>query len=174
MGIQIQICSILRFSWSILAKCCAHLRTSSSKTQMLLLERLYFSNTDCFVRDSSCLHLTFVAFCLLSVIRKQYLKQCNYSVDQSAPLTGFRTDFTSSVWNFCRWVADVPPRETFPAAKSEEKRMFSQANKRGARSSRPWDRFRPQFGLTIRGRGEPGPHGSLSWIRHWFRFPSRF
>ena len=47
------------------------------------------------------LHLTFVAFCLLSVIRKQQLKQCNYSVDQSALLTGFRTDFTSSVWNFC-------------------------------------------------------------------------
>ena len=33
----------------------------------------------------------------------------------------------SSVWNFCRWVADFPPRETSPAAKSEEKRMFSQA-----------------------------------------------
>ena len=128
MGIQMQICSILRFPWSILAKCCAHLRTSSSKTQMLLLERLYFSNTDCFVRDSSCLHLTFVAFCLLSVIRKQYLKQCNYSVDQSALLTGFRTDFTTSVWNICRWVPDVSPRETFPVAKSEYKRLFSQAN----------------------------------------------
>ena len=37
------------------------------------------------------------------------------------------TDFTSSVWNFCRWVADVPPRETSPAAKSEQKRMFLQA-----------------------------------------------
>ena len=47
------------------------------------------------------LHLTFVAFCLLSFIRKQKLKQCNYSVDQSALLTRFRTDFTSSVWNFC-------------------------------------------------------------------------
>ena len=36
--------------------------------------------------------------------------------------------FASSVWNFCPWVADViPPRETSPAAKSEEKRMFSQA-----------------------------------------------
>ena len=35
--------------------------------------------------------------------------------------------FASSVWNFCHWVADVPPRETSPAAKSEEKRMFSQA-----------------------------------------------
>ena len=123
-----QICSILRFSWSILAKCCAHLRTSSSKTQVLLLERLYFCNIDCFVRDSSRLHLTFVVFCLLSVIRKQYLKQCNYSVDQSALLTGFRTDFTTSVWNICRWVPDVSPRETSPVAKSEYKRLFSQAN----------------------------------------------
>ena len=24
-------------------------------------------------------------------------------------MIGFRTDFTSSVWNFCRWVTDVPP-----------------------------------------------------------------
>ena len=31
---------------------------------------------------------------------------------------------TSSVWNFCRWVADVRPRETSPAAKSKEKRLF--------------------------------------------------
>ena len=36
--------------------------------------------------------------------------------------------FASSVWNFCHWVADVPPLETSPAAKSKEKRMFSQAN----------------------------------------------
>ena len=33
----------------------------------------------------------------------------------------------SSVWNFCSWVADVPPHETSKAAKSQEKRMFSQA-----------------------------------------------
>ena len=39
----------------------------------------------------------------------------------------FKHWFTSSVWNFCRRVADVPPRETSPKAKSEEKRMFSQA-----------------------------------------------
>ena len=69
-----------------------------------------------------------MVFCLLFVIRKQQLKQCNYSVDQSGLLTGLRTDFTSSVWNFCRWVTDVPPREMSPAAKSEEKGMFSQAN----------------------------------------------
>ena len=42
--------------------------------------------------------------------------------------------FASSVWNFCRWVADFPPRETSPAAKSEEKLMFSQVRKNWARS----------------------------------------
>ena len=36
--------------------------------------------------------------------------------------------FASSVWNFCRWVTDVPPRKTSPVAKSKEKRMFSQAS----------------------------------------------
>ena len=66
-----------------------------------------------------------MAFCLLSVICKQQLKQCNHSVDQSVLLTGFRTDFTSSVWNFCRWVADVHPCETSPAARSEGKRLFT-------------------------------------------------
>ena len=42
MGFQMQICSILRFSWSILVKCCVHLRMSSSKTQMLPLEKTIF------------------------------------------------------------------------------------------------------------------------------------
>ena len=41
--------------------------------------------------------------------------------------------FASSVWNFCCWVADVPPRVTSTAAKSEEKRMFSQARKEALR-----------------------------------------
>ena len=43
--------------------------------------------------------------------------------------------FASSVRNFCRWVAGVPPRETSPAVKSEEKRMFSQANTKGTEPS---------------------------------------
>ena len=70
MGFQMQICSILLFSWSILVKCCVHLRIQQN------------SNASCredyipqllavFVRDSSRLHLTFAGFCLLSVIRKQ-------------------------------------------------------------------------------------------------------
>ena len=53
----------------------------------------------------------------------------NESGVQSALMTGFWTDFTSSVWNFCRWVADVPPRETYLAEKSEEKRLSSEATK---------------------------------------------
>ena len=73
MGFQMQICSILCFSWSIFVKCYVNLRVSSSKTQMLLLEKNVFHkiNIDCFVIDSSHLHLTFLAFCLLSVIHKQ-------------------------------------------------------------------------------------------------------
>ena len=36
--------------------------------------------------------------------------------------------FTSSVWHFCHWVEDVPPRQTSPAARCYEKRLFSQAS----------------------------------------------
>ena len=36
--------------------------------------------------------------------------------------------YVSSVWNFCLWVAEVPSRKTSPAAKREEKQMFSQVN----------------------------------------------
>ena len=66
---------------------------SSSKTQMLL-ERTKFHKYWLFLLEihRSRLHLTFAAFCLLSVICKQKLKQWNYSVDQSALLTGFQTD----------------------------------------------------------------------------------
>ena len=53
MGFQMQIWSILRFSWSILVKCWVHLRTTSSKTQILLLQKNIFTNIDCFVIDSS-------------------------------------------------------------------------------------------------------------------------
>ena len=71
-GFQMQICSILRFSWSILVKCCVHMRISSStKLKCFFQRRLYSTNIGCFVRNSSRLHLTFAAFCLLSLIRKQ-------------------------------------------------------------------------------------------------------
>ena len=34
--------------------------------------------------------------------------------------------FTSSVWNFCRWVADVVPCEKSPAGMRGQKRLYSQ------------------------------------------------
>ena len=85
------------------------------------------TNIDCFVRDSSHLHLTFVAyyFCLLPVIRKQWLKQFNYSVDQSALLTGFRTDFRSSVWNFCGCVIDDSARNVPSGEEQGETDVFT-------------------------------------------------
>ena len=32
--------------------------------------------------------------------------------------------FRSSIWNFCHWVADVPPCETSSATRSKEKQLF--------------------------------------------------
>ena len=43
----------------------------AAKLKCFFKRRLYSTNIACFVRDSSRLHLTFVAFCLLSVISKQ-------------------------------------------------------------------------------------------------------
>ena len=105
MGLQKLICLTLCFSRLITVKFCVLLRTGSSKTQMPFLKKNMFQEkVVCFVVDSSRsphrLHLTFVAFCILSVIRKQYVKKYNYYVDQSELLARFRTDFTSSVWNF--------------------------------------------------------------------------
>ena len=116
MWFQIWICTILLVFWSLLVKCCVHLPTSCSKTQMLLLENTIFHK--CWLFCQRFFGFTSDLCSLLSFV---------YSVYQSALLTGFRTDFTSSVWNFCRWNADVPPREKSSVAKSEEKRMFSQA-----------------------------------------------
>ena len=110
---------------------CVHLRTSSSKTQMLLLQKNLFHKYCLFcyrfVAFTSDLCGLFV-FCL-SLVNKSWneLKQCNYPVVQSALMTGFWTDFTAPVWTFYRWVANVPPGETSPAARSKEKRLFSQA-----------------------------------------------
>ena len=133
-----------------------------------------------------------MAVCLLSAVRKQQLKQYNYHVDQSELLTRFWTDFTSSMWNFCRWGADVSHGETSLAARIEARRLFSRAKYcavadpdlqiRGPWSSRPWDKgagggvskknfrpFGPQFGLNIGGGGGGGLPRPLPWIRHWLR-----
>ena len=91
-----------------------------------------------------------MAVCLLSAVRKQQRKQYNYHVDQSELLTRFWTDFTSSLWNFCRWGAGVSHGETSLAARTEARRLFSRAKYcavadpdlqiREPWSSRPWDK----------------------------------
>ena len=53
-----------RFVWSILEKCFVHLRTSSSKTQMLLARGIYSTNIDCSVTDSSRLYWPLKPFVL--------------------------------------------------------------------------------------------------------------
>ena len=69
MGFQMQICLILHFSWSILVKFCVHLQTSSSKTQMLLLEKNVFQKYLLFCYRFMA--FTFDPCSLLSVIHKQ-------------------------------------------------------------------------------------------------------
>ena len=70
MGFQLQICSILRFSWSILVKCCVHLQRSSSKTLRLLLEKNIFHKywLFCYRFLTFTFYLCSLAF-FLSVIR---------------------------------------------------------------------------------------------------------
>ena len=71
MGFQMQFCSILRFSWSILEKCCDYLQMSSSKTQMLLLEKTIFHKYCLFCERFIAFTFDLCTFCLLSVIHKQ-------------------------------------------------------------------------------------------------------
>ena len=127
MGFQLSICLIFCFSWSIKVKFCVLLRTSSSKTQMLFLNKNIFQ--EYWLLCSRFIAFTFdlCGLCLLSVICKQWLKQYNSHIDQSELLTRFQTDFMSSVWNFYCWVADVPLGESFLAMRSKEKWLHSQA-----------------------------------------------
>ena len=46
-------------------------KRATAKLKRFLKEYIYSRNFDCFVVDLSYLHLTFVTFCVLSVIRKQ-------------------------------------------------------------------------------------------------------
>ena len=119
--------SILCFSWSIMVKFCVPRRTSSNNTQMLLLKKNIFHEDWLFCTRVIAFSFHFCD-CLLSVVRKQLLKQLNQYVDQSELLTRFWRKSKSSVWNFCRWGADVPSSETSRlAARKEERPLFSQA-----------------------------------------------
>ena len=76
MGLQMQISSILRFSWSILVKVLCSSANELQQNSNASREDYIPQILAVFIRDSwSRLHLTFAAFCLLSVICKQKLKQ---------------------------------------------------------------------------------------------------
>ena len=83
--------------------CCVHLQTSFRKTQMRLLEKNNYIPQILTVLFIFMAFTFFVAFCLFSVIHisNNLNNDCNYSIEQSALLTWFQTDFTSSSsWNF--------------------------------------------------------------------------
>ena len=107
MGFHIQICSILRF---LLVDFTKVLCSSANKLQQ---------NSNASSREEYVPPILTV----LLEIHRVYM----------GPLLPFVfclpfvNDFRSSVWNFCRWVAEIIPRETSSAAKSEEKWLFSQA-----------------------------------------------
>ena len=103
------------------------LRAISSKTPMLPLKKhvfyeywLFCSRFITFTFDL-CDRLFFV--CGSQTLAKT---KYHYYVDQSELLTRFWTDLTSSVRNFWRWGADVPPGETSLAGRGEERWLFSQ------------------------------------------------
>ena len=84
---------------------------------MVFLKKIIF---DCFVVDSSRLHLTFEALCLLSVIRKQY--RYNYILRLPIRAPDQIPDRYYVISNGIS-VADVPPGETSLVARSKKKRI---------------------------------------------------
>ena len=103
-----------------MVKFCDLLCRSSRKTvpQLVFLKKNIF---DCFVVDSSRLHLTFEALCLLSVIRKQY--RYNYILRLPIRAPDQIPDRYYVISNGIS-VADVPPGETSLAARSKKKRIY--------------------------------------------------
>ena len=102
-----------------MVKFCDLLCRSFRKTvpQMVFLKKNLF---DCFVVDSSRLHLTFEALYLLSVILKQY--RYNYILRLPIRAPDQIPDRYYVISNGIS-VADVPPSETSLAARSKKKRI---------------------------------------------------
>ena len=107
MGFHIQICSILRF---LLVDFTKVLCSSANELQQ---------NSNASSREEYAPPILTVSL----QIHRVYMWPSWLFVF----CLSFVNNFTSSVWNFCRWVAEIIPRETSSAAKSEEKRLFSQA-----------------------------------------------
>ena len=70
---------------------------------------IYSTNIDCFVIDSSCLHLTCLSFVTNSWNHLKY----NYSIAQSALMTRQILHYHYGI--FCRWVTEVSPCEMSPS-----------------------------------------------------------
>ena len=92
----------------------------------------YSPNIDRFVVDTSRLHLTFVAFCLLSVIFKNNsLNSITSTSANQSSWPEFRAVITSSVWNFYCWGADDFPAKLPQRRGTRRRRLYSQASVNG-------------------------------------------
>ena len=77
----------------------------------------------CFANQAYCFFAVLVAVAVV-VAKAPY---CNYYINQSELLSRLRTDFMSSVWNFCNGGSDVPLGELSLAERRQERQLFLQA-----------------------------------------------
>ena len=89
---------------------------------------MYSTNIECFVVDSSCLHLTFVAFYLLFVICRQQLNQYNNYVEQSELLIKILDRFHVISMEFLSLRCRCLLFKMSILARSKRRWLFSQAN----------------------------------------------
>ena len=61
-----------------------------------------------------------------------------YYVEQTKLLTRFRKDFTSSVWNFCCWGADIPSGKISLTVRRKERWLLSASQKGAERKGPKW------------------------------------
>ena len=71
MGFQMQIYSILRVSWSILAKCVFIRERAPAKLKCFLWRRIYSHNFDCFLINLSRWYIFTSLWKFLSLIRRR-------------------------------------------------------------------------------------------------------
>lgn len=85
----------------------------------------YSTNTDCFVVDLTCLHLTFVTICFLTAVCLQSIvKTTTKSTNQSSwQDSGQILNHQYGISVTDRGTV-VPPGKTTPAARSKERQLF--------------------------------------------------
>ena len=85
------------------------------------------------VNSLNIFFLTRSIWVLLELVRRRtqnftVIDQEKHKIEELFIWTIHLRNYSSSVWNFCCWGADVPPGETSLAARSAERPLFSQAN----------------------------------------------